>query len=234
VAARRLADVPGGRRLRPALTAAVLAAAVVAGLVGCGAPGDGGWGTAAPVGDAEAAGGAATRAATASPPPAGVSEAVAGFRSPREVTAPAEPVRVTIPEIGVDARVGPVAQNPDGTVEVPGRWEDVGWYSPGPRPGQDGPAVLLGHVDSRAGPAVFADLARLGPGDAVEVHGGDGVVRTFTVTRLARFPKDRFPTEEVYLPTLARELRLVTCGGAFDRATRHYLDNVIAYAVLDG
>lgn len=152
------------------------------------------------------------------------------FESVEQVTRAPLPVRLRIPSLGIDAAVGPVGRLPDGTVEVPGRWEDVGWYDGGARPGDGGPAVLLGHVDSRAGPAVFVDLARAEPGSSVEVLGDDGTVRHFRVDRVEDHPKEGFPTDAVYLPALRPELRLVTCGGEFDRTTRHYRDNVIVFA----
>lgn len=158
--------------------------------------------------------------------------AALGFHAVSSAPAVAMPVRVRLPAIGVDAPVEQVGQAADGTVAVPRRWGDVGWYAAGPRPGASGPAVLLGHVDSTAGPAVFYRLRELHRGDVVDVVRADATVVRFTVTRVARYPKARFPTSEVYLPTLVPQLRLVTCGGAFDFSTGHYVDNVIAYAQL--
>ena len=153
------------------------------------------------------------------------------FESYQEAPAQrAEPVRLRIPSLGVDAPVGPVGTLPDRSVEVPERWEEVGWYDGGARPGEDGPAVLLGHVDSKAGPAVFVRLPHVELGAVVEVLAADGGVTRFAVDRLEQHPKTRFPTEAVYLPVLRPELRLVTCGGAFDRATGHYVDNIVVYA----
>ena len=94
-----------------------------------------------------------------------------------------------------------------------------------------GPAVLAGHVDSTAGPAVFWRLRDLAPGDEVLVDRADGTTARFTVTRVERHPKDAFPTDEVYGPTTGAELRLITCGGEFDRAARSYRDNVVVFAV---
>ena len=162
---------------------------------------------------------------------AGAGPTAEPFSAVRTLAAVGEPARVRLPRIGVDAPVVPVAQLPDGTLDVPRRWEDVGWHAGGARPGQPGPAVLLGHVDSRAGPAVFARLGELRPDDVVEVVDAVGQVRRFIVERLERHPKSAFPTEAVYLPTLRTELRLVTCGGRFDASTGHYVDNVIAFAV---
>jgi sortase (surface protein transpeptidase) len=171
----------------------------------------------------------ATATAASSPPP---SAAPPAFRSSRTLVTAAVPVRLRIPALGVDAPVGRVGQAADGTVQVPTRWEEVGWFDRGARPGDAGPAVLLGHVDSRTGPAVFLRLPRVRTSDVVEVTGADRVVRRFRVTSVREYPKVRFPTEAVYLPVLRPELRLVTCGGAFDPATGHYLDNVVVSADL--
>ncbi|GAA2725125.1 class F sortase [Cellulomonas aerilata] len=152
------------------------------------------------------------------------------FTAVREVARGPVPVRVRIPDLGVDAEVGAVGKAEDGSVEVPTEWDDVGWYDGGARPGEPGPAVLLGHVDSTSGPAVFVRLPQARPGTVVEVVGDDGSVQRFAVDRLQSFPKTRFPTEAVYLPGLEPELRLVTCGGRFDRATGHYVDNVVVWA----
>jgi len=152
------------------------------------------------------------------------------FTAEREVARSPVPVRLRIPDLGVDAEVGAVGKALDGTVEVPEDWSDVGWYDHGARPGDPGPAVLLGHVDSTSGPAVFAGLPQAGPGTVIEVVGDDGSVRRFQVDRLQSFPKTRFPTEAVYLPGLEPELRLVTCGGRFDRTTGHYVDNIVVWA----
>ena len=172
---------------------------------------------------------------TAAPPAPSAPSASAGstaepFTAVREIERAPVPERLRVPSLGVDAPVGPVGKAADGTVEVPTRWEDVGWFDGGARPGEDGPAVLLGHVDSKAGPAVFARLPTAPPGTVVEVVGDDGQVTRWRVDRVEQHPKTRFPTEAVYLPALRPELRLVTCGGEFDRATGHYRDNVVVYA----
>ena len=163
----------------------------------------------------------APTAAASGPPP---------FEAVREISRAAVPVRLRVPSLGVDAPIGPVGKAADGTVEVPTRWEDVGWFDGGARPGEDGPSVLLGHVDSKAGPAVFARLPTAPPGTVVEVVGDDGQTTRWRVDRVEQHPKTRFPTEAVYLPALRPELRMVTCGGEFDRATGHYRDNVVVYA----
>jgi sortase (surface protein transpeptidase) len=143
----------------------------------------------------------------------------------------APPVRIRIPAAGVDSRLQRLGQEADGTIQVPEDPDVAGWYANGPRPGQRGPAVILGHVDSKAGPAVFFRLERVRRGDVVHVDRSDGTTVGFRVTRLLRVPKDRFPSEHVYAPSLDTSLRLVTCGGRFDHRTGSYRDNVIVFAV---
>jgi sortase (surface protein transpeptidase) len=173
-----------------------------------------------------------TRAvAVSSTVPPAAADAVRSYRAPRGYESVALPTRVRIPSIGVDGELEELGRASDGTIEVPA-WHRAGWYVDGPRPGLPGPAVILGHVDSVDGPAVFARLGELRPGEEVLVDRDDGSVATFAVDRLERHPKDRFPTEAVYAPTLEAGLRLVTCGGSFDRTTGHYRENVVAFATL--
>jgi sortase (surface protein transpeptidase) len=141
-------------------------------------------------------------------------------------------VRLQIPAIAVSTPLVRLGRLPDGSIEVPKDWDTAGWYDRGPRPGQPGPAVILGHVDSTNGPAVFYRLRELRPGDIVRVGLADGRILVFRVQRVKRYPKDKFPTEAVYFPTLNRELRLITCGGEFDYARRSYRDNIVVYATL--
>jgi hypothetical protein len=142
----------------------------------------------------------------------------------------APPVRIRIPAIGVDARVARVGLDHAGALEVPSGWDDAGWYVHGPRPGEPGPAVIVGHVDSTSGPAVFYRLGGLRPGATIRVVRQDGSAVSFRVHRVGRWPKDGFPTRLVYGATRRPTLRLITCGGAFDPATGHYLDNTVVFA----
>jgi hypothetical protein len=157
------------------------------------------------------------------------------FRSTRNYRGTPPPVRLEIARIGVSTRLQRLGKDGRG-VQVPSgphQWEEAGWYAPGTRPGDPGSAVILGHVDSRSsGPAVFYRLPELRPGDLVEVVRADGSRVRFAVQRVEKYPKARFPTADVYYPTLTPMLRLVTCGGAFDRNLHHYLDNVIVFATL--
>jgi sortase (surface protein transpeptidase) len=144
------------------------------------------------------------------------------------------PVRVVIPSIGVDARVTRLGLNPDGTLEVPANFNDAGWWSGGTVPGERGPAVIVGHVDSKAGPAVFYRLRELGRGDVAIVHGAGGSVAQFVVRSAEQVAKNNFPTDRVYGETPNAALRLITCGGAFDDSAGHYVDNLVIYARLKG
>lgn len=136
---------------------------------------------------------------------------------------------MAIPSIAVDAPVVDLARNPDGTLAVPG-WDDAGWWERGPEMGERGPAVIVGHVDSRRGPAVFHRLDELRPGDTVDVTLDGGGSVGYVVDRTERFAKDAFPSLDVYGLTPGPELRLITCDGEFDAATGHYVDNLVVFA----
>jgi sortase (surface protein transpeptidase) len=139
------------------------------------------------------------------------------------------PTLVDIPAIGVHASITPLGLGTDGVIQVPDQFGQAGWYDGGPRPGDSGPAVLLGHVDSETGPAVFFRLKDLHPGDTVTVTSSTGTVG-FVVDSVAEYPKAAFPTAAVYGPVSDRALRLVTCGGKFDDSRHSYLSNVIVFA----
>jgi sortase (surface protein transpeptidase) len=140
------------------------------------------------------------------------------------------PARVAIPAIGVDTELTTIGVDSAGALVPPADFDQAGWFAAGPAPGEVGPAVLAGHVDDRTGPAVFFRLEELEAGDEVVVTRGDGQPVVFTVTRVATYPKAEFATAEVYGPTTGPELRLITCGGTFDRTRRSYTDNVVVFA----
>jgi sortase (surface protein transpeptidase) len=144
------------------------------------------------------------------------------------------PVSVRIPAIGVSAPVQEVGQDADGSVQVPplANHNLTGWYEYGPTPGQSGNSVILGHVDSATGISVFYYLRYLHAGNKIYVTLADGQVATFAVDGLQKVAKDAFPTASVYGKSSYPSLRLITCGGTFDEATGHYLDNIIVYAHL--
>jgi sortase (surface protein transpeptidase) len=146
----------------------------------------------------------------------------------------ARPTHLRIPAIGVSATVTSLGIHPDKTVEVPDNPDQVGWYRLGARPGQAGSAVLLGHVDSTKGPAVFYRLRSLTRGDEVDVRGSDGSVTRFTVTSIATYANADFPARKVYRTSGPPGLTLVTCGGRYDAAQGGYQANVVVYAALAG
>ena len=166
------------------------------------------------------------------PATASASAPVLVARTP--VRAGPRPVRIVIPKIQVSAEVEPLHRAANGMLDVPPRWSDAGWYADGVVPGQQGPAVIVGHVDSaHDGPAVFYHLPRLRHGDDVVVETNDGQTHHFVVDTTRAFAKTSFPTALVYGPTSMAELRLITCTGQFDRATHNYNENLVvtAYAV---
>ena len=173
------------------------------------------------------------RTTPASPPPV-------GRGSPAAVAAPAQsapgppsaPVSIRIDAIGASAPVDPLGLNADGTLQVPTDYGRAGYYTGRPPPGAVGPAIIVAHVDSKTGPAVFYRLRDLRTGDDVVVARADGSEVVFAVDRVEQHPKDAFPTEAAYGPTPDATLRLITCGGSFDRSSRHYRDNLIAFAHL--
>ncbi len=119
--------------------------------------------------------------------------------------------------------------NGDGTLEVP-PYDRAGWYGGGPKPGETGPAVIAAHVDSDTGPAVFYKLKLLRPGDSVTVDYDEGTSVDFVVAGAESYPKSQFPTDRVYGATASPELRLITCGGSFDRRSRTYAENLVISA----
>jgi hypothetical protein len=168
----------------------------------------------------------------AAPPaaPAAAVPSAAAVVEPAEQVA-LRPTEVNLPTLGVRSALVDLDVGPDGALQAPPDPDVAGWYVRGAVPGEPGPAVIAGHVDSRTGPAVFYKLDQLVAGDRVEVTRSDGQVLAYAVTTVETHPKDAFPTTRVYGPTPGPELRLITCGGEFDRSSRHYRDNVIVTAI---
>jgi sortase (surface protein transpeptidase) len=143
-----------------------------------------------------------------------------------------DPVTVSIPRIGVRSRLVELGLDEDGAMEVPRDPGRAGWFTRSAAPGALGPAVLAGHVTWDRAPAVFSRLGRLRRGDQVFVLRDDGRTAVFTVDRVARFSKTRFPSKEVYGTIDHAGLRLITCGGTYDTVRHRYLDNVVVFARL--
>nr|WP_174239905.1 class F sortase [Clavibacter michiganensis] len=213
------ADASPARRAR---RAAVLAGALIplAVLAGC-APADPGPAPAAPPAAATAAPSAPPTTAP-SDPPTSAPTVVQGLG--------AVPTRVAIPAIDLDQPLIDLGIAADGRMEVPVDFDDVGWFTGGGRPGGRGPTVIAAHVDSRVGPAAFGRLAELGVGDEVSVQDVDGGSTRYVVTEVADFPKADFPTARVFGAQATDQLRLITCGGIFDRSVGHYEDNRVVFA----
>ncbi len=144
------------------------------------------------------------------------------------------PVLLTIPLIGVKTRLITLGRTAGGALQVPSSTTVAGWYTGSPRPGAIGSAVIVGHIDSLTGPGVFYRLSELRAGDRVYVGRADGTTVEFEVTAVQMYLKRQFPTQAVFGPAPYAALRLITCGGAFDSATGHYLSNVVVYGTEVG
>jgi sortase (surface protein transpeptidase) len=144
-----------------------------------------------------------------------------------------QPISLRIPSLSIDTTfVPPLQLNTDQTITVPDSYTQVGWYQNGATPGENGTSVILGHVDSKDGPAIFFGLGRLNRGDTIEVDREDGTTAVFVVDGLVRYPQDSFPTEKVYGKTDTPTLRLVTCSGIFNKGIQRYSHNLVVYATL--
>jgi hypothetical protein len=152
------------------------------------------------------------------------------------ILARSKPVHLVIPSIDVDSVVQYVGREADGSLEVPTpgpHYNEAAWYRYSPTPGSLGPAILLGHVDSaNDGPSVFFRLGELERDDRISIERADGSTAVFQVDKVSRYAKDDFPTKTVYGNINHAGLRILTCGGAFDESTGHYLDNVVVFASL--
>ena len=208
--------MPGRPVVRSGLAAAVLAVGLgVLTLSGCGGS--------AVTPPAAAATAPATSAAVQAAPPTTV---------PPLVMAASPPVRVQVPAIGVDSELMDLGLQDDGTLEVPPDGFPAGWFTGAPTPGEQGPAVLAGHVDWGGEPGVFWALRDVVAGDEITVSRADGSSAVFRVTEVGQYDKDAFPTAAVYADLDHAGLRLITCGGDFDSAAHSYEDNTVVFADL--
>ena len=144
----------------------------------------------------------------------------------------AAPVTLGIPRLKLTNRLIGLRKNRDGTLQVPADPARAGWYSEGPAPGDAGPAVIVGHVDDYRGPAVFSRIRSLRKNDVIRIRRADGTLVSFRVQLVRTFAKRHFPTKLVYAGDPRPSLRLITCGGAFDPVSRHYLSNTVVFASL--
>ena len=160
-------------------------------------------------------------------------ETAATGRGPRLTRS--EPVAVSIPAIGVRSSLLHLGLNADGSIQVPSLYSqpmEAAWYKYSVTPGQIGSSVIEGHVDTLNGPAVFYRLGALRPGNTIDVTLTDGVTAVFRITGVREYPKDNFPSKTIYGASDYAALRLITCGGAFDFSTGHYLSSTVVFASL--
>lgn len=179
---------------------------------------------------------AAPAAAAPDSSPAG---AVPRQATPSSATAPAlsrsVPTRLKIPAIAVDAPFTPLSIGSSGRLDAPPPNDNnlVGWFQGGVTPGERGASIVAGHVDTKTGPAVFLQLQFLRPGATVDITRADGTVASFKVDTVETFSKAKFPDKRVYADTPDAQLRLITCGGEYDKKAKDYEDNVVVFAHLD-
>ncbi len=178
--------------------------------------------------------GCATPAPPTGPPPAAPAEVLAATTRQAAAREASPPARLRIPRIAVDTPVIGLGLRPDGTLEVPADGTVAGWFTGSPAPGGLGPAVVAAHVDWDRRPGVFVHHDDLRRGDEVEIDGQDGTTARFVVLAVEQYAKSRFPADRVYGDIDHAGLRLITCGGGFDRSARSYRDNVVVYAGLVG
>jgi Sortase domain len=145
------------------------------------------------------------------------------------------PLSLQIPALKVSSKLMRLGLARDGTMQVPplfGQPSEAGWYQYSPTPGQPGPSVIVGHIDTYRGPSVFYRLGAARPGEQVDVGLADGTTAVFRVTGVREYLKSSFPSRTVYGPTSNAALRLITCGGDFDPASGHYLGSTVVFASL--
>lgn len=145
------------------------------------------------------------------------------------------PISIRIPEIKSESSLVYTNLNPDGTIETPSVHspKQASWYEGSPRPGDAGPAIVLGHVDGDGEFGIFHRLRELKIGSQITIDRENGPSISFTVYDVIRVSKDKFPTERVYGNTEASEIRLITCGGLFNRTERSYVDNIVVFGYLN-
>lgn len=170
----------------------------------------------------------ASRPASPAPSVTGTAKAES-FSLPRSA-----PTRLLIPSIDVDAPFTELSIGSSGRLNAPPPDDTnlVGWFAGGASPGERGTAIVAGHLDTTTSPAVFASLSSLSEGDTVSVVRKDGTTADFVVDDVENFPQDDFPDDRVYADTPDPQLRLITCGGSYDRSKKRYTENTVVFAHL--
>lgn len=147
---------------------------------------------------------------------------------------PSDPKAISIPRLNAASQLEQLELDASGAMQVPRDPDKAGWFTPSPSPGVTGSSVIAGHVTWNRRPAVFFRLAELRAGDQIRITREDGITAVFSVDRIGRFPKNQFPTDQVYGAADHAGLRLITCGGDYDASSNRYLDNIIVWAHLTG
>ncbi|HEY9367828.1 MAG TPA: class F sortase [Streptomyces sp.] len=177
-------------------------------------------------------------AATPAPAPPSTADAAGRAKGAARVSGPtmprSAPTRLKIPKIGVNAPFTGLEIGPSGALEAPPADDTnlVGWHTSGITPGERGTALIAGHLDTATAPAVFARLGELSSGDRFEVRRADGSTADFQIDSVESFRKDDFPDRRVYDDTPDALVRLITCGGAYDREAKDYTENLVVFAHL--
>jgi sortase A len=145
----------------------------------------------------------------------------------------ANPVRVTVPAIGVDANVQDVGMADDGSMGVPVGYDDVAYYTLSVSPGIPGYSAFTGHISSIYFPGVFYNIDGLSKGNTIHVFGDDGAELVFQVTEVDRYPADNFPLNKIFGPNIsAPGVALITCGGDWDPVAHLFADRIVVLATL--
>lgn len=175
-----------------------------------------------------------TPARLEAPPPLAAAPVVPAIPRARTKATKARPIRIKIPKIKVNSAIGSVTMDAKNALGTPPltRPNQTGWFRGSPVPGEAGPSIINGHVSTRTGPAVFDRLRELAKGDQIYVYRSDKKVTRFTVSGIEQASKTSFPTKRVYENTSNAQLRLITCGGVYNKTTHHYTDNIVVYATL--
>jgi LPXTG-site transpeptidase (sortase) family protein len=151
---------------------------------------------------------------------------------PPKVMPKSLPTRLVIPAIGIDTPFLTTGQQPDGSIQMPERYDIAAWYDQSPTPGERGPSIIVGHVDNWKGVGIFWRLKELKSGDTIAVTRSDDTTATFTVMDIKEFSKNDFPSKEVYGGINYAGIRLITCGGYFNHQTGEYSDNIVVFGKL--
>ncbi|WP_152626612.1 class F sortase [Streptacidiphilus carbonis] len=227
---RRLSAVSRPRVLGAlaSLSAGLVAVSVAGAALGVGAPVR----TAAAV----AVSARGTASDSVRPAPRSSASAAPASRAAHAPLARSTPIQLLMPSVGLTAPLLGLGMDSKGQPELPpfSQPRTAGWLRDSATPGEAGTSVLVGHVDTRTGPAVFWNLSAVKPGAPVEVARLDGSTAEFTVDRVQSYPKASFPSAQVYAPAKDAQLRIITCGGGFDRKRAEYTGNVVLFAHLSG